>query len=70
MKQAFVEAEFSHLIAHRNRASGRGTGTSAKIAIQRAIAKVLREPNVRGTRLDGKPFRVTVTVTSVAEKVD
>lgn len=68
MKQAFVEAEFSHLVAHRNRVSGRGTGSNARLAIQRAIAKLLKEPSVRGTRLDGKSFKLLVTVTTVAEE--
>jgi len=67
MKQANVDAEFSHLIAHRNWVSARGRGSTAKAAIHRAIDLILRDPLVRRTHLDDHAFKLTVTVITVAD---
>ena len=63
MKQAYVEGTFEHLIAHKNTVSGRGSGTSVRIAIARAVAKMLKEPNLRGTRISR--FKMAVVITDV-----
>jgi hypothetical protein len=66
MKQAFVEGTFEHLIAHKSCASGRGIGGSTKVALARAIAMMLKQPNIRGTRI-GK-FKMGVVITDVNPK--
>jgi hypothetical protein len=68
MKQAYIEAEFSHLIAHRNRVAGRGTGTSARLAIARAVAQIFKSPSLRNTRLDNEPFKMTIVITTVKKE--
>lgn len=64
MKQAYIEGTFEHLIAHKNSACGRGRGSSARIALARAVSDLLKQPNIKGTRLTR--FRASVVITDVA----
>ena len=41
MKQAIIEAEFSHLIAHRNWVSARGRGATAKATLVRLVPMII-----------------------------
>lgn len=63
-KQAYVEAFFPQVKGNPNRV-GRGRGGSAKVAISRAFADLLKQ--VRGKRI--QTINATVTITEVPEEV-
>ena len=61
MKRAFVEATFPELPSGKMYHSGRGTGGSAKVAIARAFANVLKQ--VKGRRIT--VIKATISLSEV-----
>lgn len=66
MKIATIQGEFPELKGN-NLAVGRGQGSTAKAAIARAIADLLKQSNVRRKRITN--FRATITILNKQEGV-
>jgi hypothetical protein len=64
MKMATVEAMFPELKVKDAYQTGRGKGSSSRIAIQRAIAAALKQ--VSGKRIT--TFKATITVVEMMEE--
>lgn len=66
MKIATIQGEFPELKGNPV-AVGRGQGSTAKAAISRAVADLLRQSNVRRKRITN--FRATIVITNKEEGV-
>lgn len=63
MKQAYIEGFFPQVKGNADRV-GRGRGSSAKVAIARAMGNLLKQVNGKQART----FKATVTITDVPEE--
>lgn len=67
MKQATVDAQFPELKGDCY-ATGRGTGSTPRAAIARAVADLFQQRNVRRKRISTIKMRISIsTVAKVAE---
>lgn len=61
MKTARIEAQFPDLKGN-SYADGKGTASTVRAAISRAISDLFKQPNVRGKHINS--FKATVTLTN------
>ena len=66
MKVATISAEFAELKGN-NLAIGRGQGSTAKAAIARVVADLLKQPNVKRKRVSH--INATITIINKTDKV-
>lgn len=66
MKNVFIDATLPELKGGAMYQVGRGTGTSAKVALARAFGQLLKQPKVKGKRIS--TIRATITITEATKK--
>ena len=62
MKTATINAHFPELVSHKCYATGKGKGSTLKVAIARAVQDLLRQPNVKGQRYT--TIKMTVSISN------
>lgn len=67
-KVANIEAQFHDLASSRTYQCARGRGTTAKVAISRAFANLLKQPAV--TRKHIHTIKATITIATVEVECD
>ena len=69
LKTAFIDAHFPDLRGD-SYATGRGAGSTARIAISRAVGNLLKDQKVRRKRISTIKMTVSITERDATEWVD